>query len=222
MLRRLSYSVFGIMTVLALASCGTTTRNFVASPEPWRKSAEASCLRAGVVMESPFIAQRSSLSAADDLCGAVHPFQVAAVGGGAVALVPNALVNCQMVPALDQWVDDVVIPAAHAVYGLGVAQMKVLASYSCRPMNNVYGAKLSEHGHANAVDIGAFTLTNGRTITVLTGWNGSDADRRFLHAVHDGACQTFTTVLGPGYNAEHHDHFHVDLMPRHVGHGVCE
>ena len=222
MLRTVGYSVLGFAAALSLGSCASNTPYFVARDEPWRKDVEISCLRAGVVLESAFIAGRSSLIGGDGYCGAVHPYQVAAVGGGAVALKPNALVQCQMIPALDAWVDNVVIPAAHSVYGLGVAEMKVLSSYSCRPMNNVYGAHLSEHGHADAVDIGGFTLTNGRTISVASGWNGSAADQRFLHAVHDGACQTFTTVLGPNANAQHHDHFHVDLMPRHVGKAVCE
>ncbi len=221
MWRTYSYCVLGIAAALALGSCGSTTPYFVAREEPWRKDVEVSCLRAGVVQESPFIAGRSSLTGGDGYCGAVHPYQVSAVGNGAVGLRPNAMVQCQMVPALDAWVDQVIIPAAHAIYGVGVAEMKVLSSYSCRPMNNVVGAHLSEHGHANAVDIGAFTLTNGRTVTVLAGWNGSAADQRFLRTVHDGACETFSTVLGPMANAQHRDHFHVDLMPRHVGKGIC-
>ena len=206
---------------LALGSCASTPF-FVARNEPWRKDAEVSCLRAGVVQESAFIAGRSALGGGDSACGAVHPFQISAVGNGQVGLKPIAMVQCQMIPALDRWVDEVIIPAAHAVYGTGIAEMKVLSSYSCRPMNNIPGSNLSEHGHANAVDIGAFTLTNGHTITVLAGWNGSPADRRFLRLVHDGACNTFSTVLGPNANAYHHDPFHVDLMPRHVGHGICQ
>ena len=51
------------------------------------------------------------------------------------------------------------------------------------PVNSRPGARLSEHGRANAVDIGAFVLADGRRITVLEGWNGSDEDvRRFLRA----------------------------------------
>jgi len=35
------------------------------------------------------------------------------------------------------------------------------------------------------------------------------------------ACETFTTVLSPGYNAAHYDHIHVDLMRRASGHHPC-
>ena len=89
-------------------------------------------------------------------------------------------------------------------------------------MNHVDGARLSEHGHANAVDISAFVLADGRTIAVKSGWNGDPADRAFLRAVHRGSCDVFTTVLGPDYDANHHDHFHLDLA-RHSGSGrVCK
>lgn len=223
MWRTVGFSLFGLAAALSLASCGSSSKlGFVARSEPWRKDLEVSCLRAGVVRDTAFIAASASITGGGGYCGAVRPYRVSAVGNGQIGLVPNAVVQCQMIPALDQWVDQVVIPSAHAIYGVGVAQMKVLSSYACRPMNNVSGARLSEHGHANAVDIGAFTLTDGRVITVASGWNGSAADRQFLRNVHDGGCETFSTVLGPNYNAQHHDHIHVDLMPRHVGKGVCE
>jgi len=36
----------------------------------------------------------------------------------------------------------------------------------------------------------------------------------FLRRLHAGACQQFTTVLGPDANAEHYNHFHLDLAMR--------
>ena len=36
----------------------------------------------------------------------------------------------------------------------------------------------------------------------------------FLRRLHAGACQRFTTVLGPDANAEHRNHFHLDLAIR--------
>ena len=78
-------------------------------------------------------------------------------------------------------------------------------------MNNVDGANLSEHGHANAVDISTFVLADGREVAVKSGWWGGLAERNFLRDVHRGACGVFTTVLGPGYDINHRDHFHLDL-----------
>ena len=78
-------------------------------------------------------------------------------------------------------------------------------------MNHVSGAQLSEHGYANALDISRFTLASGEVVTVKGGWYGTARERAFLRDIHDGACTMFTTVLGPEYNAEHRDHFHMDL-----------
>jgi hypothetical protein len=195
--------------VLALWACSQTPQ-FVAKDEPWRADEERACLAAGVVRESPFVAVRDSLGG-PSVCGALRPFSVAAAARGWVHLRPAALLRCQMVPAVDRWVEQVVLPAARHYFGSAVVELKVAASYSCRPMNNVAGAYLSEHGHANAIDVSGFVLADGRTVDVKSGWWGALAERTFLRDVHRGACGVFTTVLGPAYDINHRDHFHLDL-----------
>jgi hypothetical protein len=198
-----------LLVVLSLCACSQGP-DFVAKDEPWRADEERACLQSGLVRESPFIAARSALGG-PSVCGALRPFSVAAAAHGSVELRPPALLRCPMVPAVDHWVENVVTPAARHYFGQSVVELKVAASYSCRGMNGVPGARLSEHGHANAVDISAFVLADGRTVPVKTSWWGGWAERGFLHSVHDGACNVFTTVLGPGYDSYHHDHFHLDL-----------
>jgi hypothetical protein len=84
-----------------------------------------------------------------------------------------------------------------------------MGSYNCR---NVAGtSKRSEHAHANAIDVSAFVLADGRRITVQGGWNGNRSERAFLKAIHKSACRRFGTVLGPDFNKAHHDHFHLDM-----------
>ncbi len=39
---------------------------------------------------------------------------------------------------------------------------------------------------------------------------------KFLRRVHQGACETFTTVLGPEANDIHRTHLHLDLQDRHA------
>jgi len=103
-----------------------------------------------------------------------------------------------------------------------VAGIRLAGSYSCRPMNHAFGARLSEHGHANAVDVAGFELIDGRTVEVQHYWRGSQPERRFLRAVRRGSCNVFTTVLGPGYDPLHRDHLHLDLA-RHPEDGrVCK
>lgn len=120
--------------------------------------------------------------------------------------------TCPLARTFAGWTRDAVQPAARARLGIGVARIETFGTYSCRPVNGQSGARLSEHGRANAVDVSAFVLADGRRITVLAGWNGSDADvRRFLREVHQAGCRRFNVGLGPDANALHRDHFHFDL-----------
>jgi hypothetical protein len=212
---------FALLTAtLALSGCSSQP-SFVVRDEPWREDEERACLASGLVRETRFITIRSALGG-PSVCGALQPFTVSATANGSVQLQPAALLRCQMVPAIEDWTQRVVIPAARYYFGVPVIELKVAGSFSCRPMNNVDGAYLSEHGHANAVDISGFVLADGRVVTVKGGWAGHPADHRFLRAARLGACDVFSTVLGPGYDANHHDHFHLDLA-RHGGSGrVCK
>lgn len=205
----------GIM--LILAGCSTGGPDFVAKYEPWRETEENACLAAGVVRQSSFVQTRSALGG-PSFCGAARPFEMSAADQGRVALRPPALLRCPMIPQVERWVTNVVKPTSEYYFGVPVVEMKVAASYGCRPRNNQSGGKLSEHGYANALDISAFTLADGRVVTVKEGWWGSERDRLFLRAVHEGACGEFTTVLGPNSDSFHHDHFHVDLA-RHGSDG---
>ncbi|MGE3067141.1 MAG: extensin family protein [Hyphomicrobiaceae bacterium] len=199
-----------LLVVLLVGACGKTSDYFVAKEEPWRDEEERACLASGVVRASPFLTPRSALGAGN-FCGALQPFTMSAADNGRVALKPAAALRCPMVPQVERWVRLVVEPAARATFGVPLVELKIAASYSCRPMNNVHGGRLSEHGRANAIDVAGFVLADGRTIMVKTGWHGAFAERTFLRRVHDGACQHFTTVLSPNYDANHRDHFHLDL-----------
>jgi hypothetical protein len=117
-----------------------------------------------------------------------------------------------MAEALEKWMLDVVQPAAWARFKQPVTQIDTMGSYGCRPINNKSGAKLSEHAFGNAIDIGGFRLADGRSVTLLKGWTkGDEQEKGFLREAHIGACDHFTTVLGPGSNPLHANHFHVDL-----------
>jgi len=88
-------------------------------------------------------------------------------------------------------------------------------------MNGNPYARISEHAFGNALDIAAFTLADGRSITVKSGWNGLPEEQGFLRDIQAAACEQFTTVLAPGSNVYHYDHIHVDLMRRRDGHRAC-
>ena len=127
---------------------------------------------------------------------------------------PPATLACPLVSALDRWVSEGVQPAALRWFGAQVTEIKQISAYSCRSMVGAGTSHISEHAFGNALDIAGFTLADGRKITVKDGWRGSPEEQGFLHDVQLFACETFSTVLAPGYNAAHYDHIHVDLMRR--------
>ena len=141
---------------------------------------------------------------------------------GPVAVKPAATLACPIVSVLDRWLTDSVQPAAQRWFGARVVEIKQISAYSCRGMNGNSYAHISEHAFGNALDIAAFTLADGRRITVKDGWKGMPEEQGFLHDIQAAACQQFTTVLAPGSNAYHYDHIHVDLMRRASRRLICE
>jgi hypothetical protein len=141
---------------------------------------------------------------------------------GPVAVKPAATLACPIVSVLDRWFADSVQPAAMRWFGARVVEIKQISAYSCRGMNGNSNAHISEHAFGNALDIAAFTLADGRRISVKDGWKGMPEEQGFLHDVQASACQQFTTVLAPGSNVYHYDHIHVDLMRRATRRLICQ
>jgi hypothetical protein len=139
----------------------------------------------------------------------------------AATLTPNATLACPLVSALDRWVSEGVQPAALHWFHQPVTEIRQIGSYACREMVGAGGHGVSEHAFGNALDIAGFTLADGRKITVKDGWHGTPEEQGFLHDVQLYACETFVTVLAPGYNAAHYNHIHVDLMRRDPGYRPC-
>ena len=142
-------------------------------------------------------------------CGIPNPWKMRSISG--VQLRNSATLNCGMVGQLDNWINGVAQPAARSAFGERITSVRVAASYACRARDNKRGAKLSEHGLGNAIDLSSFTLASGRVVEVEDGWRGSGDERGFLRRVNKGSCGTFTTVLGPNHNRAHRNHFHLDL-----------
>ena len=141
---------------------------------------------------------------------------------GPVAMKPAATLACPIVSALDRWLADSVQPAAQRWFGTRVIEIKQISAYSCRGMNGNSRAHISEHAFGNALDIAAFTLADGRRVTVKNGWKGMPEEQGFLRDIQAAACQQFNTVLAPGSNIYHYDHIHVDLMRRKSQRTICQ
>lgn len=117
--------------------------------------------------------------------------------------------TCPLAENFTAWARYGVAPAAHIILGSDLVRIETFGTYSCRTIAG--SGRLSEHAHANAVDVAAFLLADGRRISIQDGWDGDKASRKFLRTVRDSACRRFRTVLSPDYNAAHHDHLHFDM-----------
>lgn len=117
--------------------------------------------------------------------------------------------RCAIAARLFMWEHNIVQPAARKYFNEPVAELLHFGSYSCRTIRGSSAA--SEHATANAFDISGFRLRSGKLITLKQDWQGSQPEAEFLREVRDGACDYFNLVLSPDYNADHHDHLHVDM-----------
>lgn len=144
-------------------------------------------------------------------CTNLNTVQITALQGDGsnIAIGNIGPATCGVSQAFAGWVRFGADRAARQILGSPLRSVETFGSYSCR---NVAGTnRRSAHSTADAIDISAFVLQDGRRVSVKGGWNdGSSAERRFLRVVHDSACKRFDTVLGPEYNAAHHDHLHVE------------
>jgi hypothetical protein len=153
-------------------------------------------------------------------CGAIDVVRLEAIlmpNRERVTLTPPATLRCTMAEAITDWVREDVGAAAGDVGGSLIA-VENYDSYECRGRNRVRGAKLSEHGKANALDIRALKLSTGKSL-VLTD---AAVSQQFRERMRQSACARFKTVLGPGSDGYHETHIHVDLAQRNHGYAMCQ
>lgn len=147
----------------------------------------------------------------DQGCAVLGTVQLASLRSDNATLGVTNLgpVTCEVSQAFSAWARYGVDRAARQILGSPVRSIETFGSYSCR---NVAGSeRRSAHATGAAIDVSGFVLEDGRRIMVKTGWNGGTAsEREFLRVVQDSACKRFGTVLGPNYNAAHHDHLHLE------------
>jgi hypothetical protein len=134
-----------------------------------------------------------------------------------VQVTPAAILRCTMASAIADWIRTDMAPLAQNL-GSGLSGLDNFDSYECRSFNRIAGAHLSEHGRANALDVRALKLADGRSISLIDRTVSREVRENVLHSM----CARFTTVLGPGSDWYHEDHIHLDLMERHNNYRICQ
>ena len=144
-------------------------------------------------------------------CAIIDPVELSAIPGGA-ALKPPAALECQTALSVVIFLRDIAQRAAVTTLGSTLKTIVQDSAYVCRSRNGT--TKLSEHAFGRALDIGAFVTATGDTVSVKAADAKDKKHDAFLAAIRTAACGPFTTVLGPGSDADHALHFHIDRAPR--------
>jgi len=134
-----------------------------------------------------------------------------------VTVKPAAILRCTMAAAVADWVRTDIAPLAVSL-GTTVSELDNFNSFECRGRNRVKGAKLSEHGLANALDVRGLKFTDGKTLSLTDRAVPRETREKVLASV----CARFTTVLGPGSDWYHEDHIHLDLAQRRNNFKLCQ
>ena len=138
-------------------------------------------------------------------------------GGARIELKTAPVLRCPFAESLAAWLRDEAAPRADKL-GSALHAVETYDDFECRGRNRVAGAKLSEHGKGNAVDLRSFALADGRVLSLTDVTVAKD----FRDELRDSACNRFTTVLGPGSDSSHESHIHLDLAARRGGYRMCQ
>ncbi len=153
------------------------------------------------------------MPAAEGQCKVVNPVQISAIAtpAGTVDFPGEPTLNCVFAKQFTAWVADIAAPVVKAHTGEALAAISTGPGYQCRNRNGDTTSKLSEHALGNAIDIASFNLPGKKNLPVANAAKSQNAESRWLMALRISACGYFTTVLGPGSNEAHAEHYHFDL-----------
>ncbi|KFX07212.1 extensin [Pectobacterium betavasculorum] len=147
-------------------------------------------------------------------CPVASPVRVQ--GFGPVTLSSSFLASCPLALSSTMFVAQVAVPQAESL-GSSLKRIDHMGSYACRNVYHRPEGRLSEHATADAWDVTAFRLSDGRQVSVLNQWSETGARGSYLRNTFSESCRFFGNSLGPEYNAAHANHFHFGMR----GFGVC-
>jgi len=151
-------------------------------------------------------------------CSIENPVLLSALADD-VQVVPPSLMACPVAEQLSKWMKEAVAPEAERQFQSAPTKLLIGTSYQCRDQRN--GEKLSEHAFGNGVDVMGFEFAKRAPLSIDSHPENSP-EATFQEAIRKAACPIFTTVLGPGSDAAHGDHLHLDLRQRKGDYRICQ
>jgi hypothetical protein len=154
-------------------------------------------------------------SAANDLCRIEAPVRLKAVPvrsrpGSMVRLADQPILACRFAEGFGHWLGDLVAPLVAGSTNTELKSVRTGPGFECRNRNRAATGKLSAHAEGLAIDIASFGLANGTTLRIKPEADAPPDPT--LATLRTAACGWFTTILGPGSDAAHADHLHVDIQ----------
>ncbi len=119
------------------------------------------------------------------------------------------VVACAFARTFGQWTRLLAAPMARGFSREDISAISTGPGFECRARNRQPGAKMSAHGSGLALDVAGFTLSGGRRLAIT---DRQPANEPFLRALRTASCGWFTTILGPGSDPFHSDHWHLDTI----------
>jgi hypothetical protein len=155
-------------------------------------------------------------------CAVTEPVEIEALavrnddGPGQIRLLPPPTVSCELARVFAAWVDTSLQPLARGSFERNLTALRVGGGHECRRRNRRSQGVMSEHATGRALDIFAFRFGDEKKggLEISVEKPQGLAQSRFLDAVRQSACGAFMTVLGPGSDAAHANHLHVDIQQR--------
>lgn len=187
-------------------------------PAPTPSDTPKACIARLAELDIEAVPAAAAPKPSDPLCVVQVPVVLVAVGRKSlptpVVMIGKPELDCSAAQIFGRFVKEIAAPLAKGALGAPLASV-VAGGYQCRPINHLPNGHVSGHATGIALDIMSFTFADGRIVEV--GKSPDAATDAYVRGLRTAACGYFTTVLGPGANAEHANHLHVDIMHHGVG-----
>jgi hypothetical protein len=157
-------------------------------------------------------------------CEIAEPVRLSSIGlanGATIDMPGHPILDCAFAITFTEFARDLMAPLATAILGSGIVALDT-GGYRCSSPIRLPSGNPNPHAKGIAIDLSAITLADRRRIAI--GHEANSAEALFVRTMRQAACGWFTTVLGPGTNAAHAEHFHFDVL-RHGtsdSYRICE
>jgi len=130
--------------------------------------------------------------------------------GANVRLPEEPMLACRFAERVGHFLGELVAPVIAGRLSFELKGVRTGPGFECRNRNRAANGHLSAHALGLAVDVAAFELANGKLLPIKP--DGDSRGQAAVTAIRTAACGWFTTVLGPGSDAAHTDHMHLDIL----------